>query len=233
MALQSHLTSFPPGIAEAEIALKNYLGDDLGSIVAAAAAINDPVLTALATSPVARRKAAAESWKAARLTDALRFDPRMQKGFLLMDREVREKAKAGKLPFAEIEEGVRLALRDASLKTSEAKRVGMAALKGELRKLHVEPSSAKSTAVPSDLVVLADGSVSLFGNRRAAKVFGRASGQAWFHVPFTRDLARFHPVVDDALVDGTAPEAEPIKAAPEEQDPVKAELDDAGDLIPA
>jgi hypothetical protein len=214
-----------------------YLGDDLAVIVASAALTGDPVLAALCSATLAKRQAAIERWRASLLTRELNQDAKFRKGYLLLSYDTQLQARTGKVALAEVSSAADAALIEADRLASEARRGSLDKLKAVLRGLHLEPDTAKSRGIPTDLIVLADGSVSFHPNRASAKAHGRSSGQAWFHAAFNREYSKFHTVDPEAVIPGVIPPVieEAAASDPEEQepDPVKAVVSESGELLPA
>ena len=202
-----------------------YLSDDLSAIVAAAGLTGDPVLSALCSSSLAKRQAAVEKWRAGMVTLEINRDAKLRKGYLLLSYDAQLQARTGKLSLAELSSAADAALIEADRLASAARRGSLDQLKAVLRGLHLEPETAKSRGIPTDLIVLADGSVSFHPNRASAKAHGRSSGQAWFHAAFNREYSKFHTVDPAAEIPSVIEEAaEPVSADPAET---------PGELLPA
>lgn len=216
--------------AAVDAAVSDYLGDDLAATVAAASLLGDPVLSALATASPAKRLPAVEKFRVGLVASAINSDLRLRRGYEILRPDVQLKARAGKWTMGEVVDAANEALLAAGEAAMAARRDGMSALKAALHSLHLNPDTARVRGVPTDLVILADGSVSFHPNRREAKEHGRASGLAWFHAPLNREMARFN--MPDPAVALPAAIEDAAAAGAEEPEPVKVAVNESGELLP-
>lgn len=224
------MTSTPLTPAAVDSAISDYLGDDLAATVAAAALLGDPVLSALSAATTPKRRDGVEKYRVDRVSELINNDLRIRRGYDLLPPDFQVKARSGKLPLVEIVDAANAALMAAGEAAMAARRDGMSALKEALHSLHLDPSTARVRGIPTDLVVLADGTVSFHPNRREAKEHGRASGLAWFHAPISREHARFN--TPDVALAVPATKEDTAAADPKEPEPVKVAVNESGELLP-